>query len=103
MKNIIVLAMLLTLSTSLTAAEKKEKWFGIGIKPDPHLVIPFVGAKVPLPSVCAGKDVSTAFNFKCTKKELLLNFLILSFVGNFPVYLWVEETKKLLLVKSNTC
>ena len=42
MKNIIVLAMLLTLSTSLAAAEKKEKWFGIGIKPDPHLVIPFV-------------------------------------------------------------
>jgi|TARA_X000001382_G_C3156855_1_gene174849 hypothetical protein len=84
MKNIIVLAMLLTLSTSLSAAEKKEKWFGIGVKPDPHLVIPFVGAKVPLPSVCAGKDVSTAFNFKCTKQGITFKLPYFKLRWEFP-------------------
>lgn len=40
--------MLLGLATSsLTAADKKEKWFGVGVKPDPNITIPFLGVKAP--------------------------------------------------------
>ena len=54
-------------SSNLTAAEKKEKWFGVGVKPDPNITIPFLGVKAPLPTVCAGKDVSASFDLKCSK------------------------------------
>ena len=55
MKNTIIMIMLLGLATSsLSAAEKKEKWFGVGVKPDPNITIPFLGVKAPLPTVCAG-------------------------------------------------
>ena len=53
MKNIIVMIVLLGLVSSVNAGEKKEKWFGAGVKPDPHLTIPFLGVKTPLPTVCA--------------------------------------------------
>ena len=78
MKNIIIMVMLIGLATpSLSAAEKKEKWFGVGVKPDPNITIPFLGVKAPLPTVCAGKDVSA----------YLSNFLTLSSIGNFPAFL----------------
>ena len=59
-------------TSSLSAAEKKEKWFGVGIKPDPTVTIPFLGVKAPLPTVCAGKDVSASFDVKCTKNGIFL-------------------------------
>lgn len=76
--------MLLALSTSLAADEKKEKWFSIGVKPDPHLVIPFVGAKVPLPRVCVGKDVSASFDLKCTKNGVTFKLPYFKFDWEFP-------------------
>ncbi len=63
MKNIIIMVMLIGLATSsLSASEKKEKWSGVGVKPDPNITIPFLGVKAPLPTVCAGKDVSASFD-----------------------------------------
>ena len=49
---------LVAFSAPLKAKEKKEKWFGAGVKPDPTLTIPFIGVKAPIPTACIGKDVS---------------------------------------------
>ena len=68
MKKIIVIGLLLGLSTlSLQAEETKEKWFDVGVKPDPHITLPFIGVKTPLPTVCAGKGVSASFDVKVSK------------------------------------
>ena len=73
MKKIIIIGLLLGLSTlSLQAEEKKEKWFGAGVKPDPHITLPFIGVKTPLPTVCAGKDVSASFDVKVSKESFML-------------------------------
>ena len=85
MKNIIALIILLGLTTSLSAAEgKKEKWFGAGVKPDPHFTIPFLGVKAPLPTACAGKDVSASFDFKCSKSGVTFKLPYFKFDWEFP-------------------
>ena len=85
MKNIIMLIMLLGLATSsLSAADKKEKWFGAGVKPDPHFTIPFLGVKAPLPTACAGKDVSASFDFKCSKSGVTFKLPYFKFDWEFP-------------------
>ena len=85
MKNIIIVMMLLGLaSSSVTAGEKKEKWFGVGVKPDPNITIPFLGVKAPLPTVCAGKDVSASFDLKCTKNGVSFKLPYFKFDWEFP-------------------
>tara|TARA_R110001599_G_scaffold86066_3_gene231036 strand:+ start:985 stop:1287 length:303 start_codon:yes stop_codon:yes gene_type:complete len=84
MKNIIMIVLLGLATSSLSAAEKKEKWFGVGIKPDPTVTIPFLGVKAPLPTVCAGKDVSASFDVKCTKNGILLKLPYFKFDWEFP-------------------
>ena len=85
MKKLIVIGLLLGLSTlSLQAEEKKEKWFDIGVKPDPHLTLPFIGVKTPLPTVCAGKDVSSSFDIKVSKESFMLKFPYFKFYGSLP-------------------
>ena len=85
MKNIIIMVMLIGLATSsLSAAEKKEKWFGAGVKPDPHFTIPFLGVKAPLPTACAGKDVSASFDFKCSKSGVTFKLPYFKFDWEFP-------------------
>ena len=85
MKNIIMMIMLLGLATSsLSAADKKEKWFGAGVKPDPHFTIPFLGVKAPLPTACAGKDVSASFDFKCSKSGVTFKLPYFKFDWEFP-------------------
>ena len=85
MKNIIALIILLGLTTSLSAAEgKNEKWFGAGVKPDPHFTIPFLGVKAPLPTACAGKDVSASFDFKCSKSGVTFKLPYFKFDWEFP-------------------
>ena len=77
--------MLLGLATSsLSAADKKEKWFGAGVKPDPHFTIPFLGVKAPLPTACAGKDVSASFDFKCSKSCVTFKLPYFKFDWEFP-------------------
>tara|TARA_Y100000310_G_scaffold277985_1_gene296151 strand:+ start:227 stop:532 length:306 start_codon:yes stop_codon:yes gene_type:complete len=85
MKKIIVIGLLLGLSTlSLQAEEKKEKWFEAGVKPDPHITIPFIGVKTPLPTVCAGKDVSTSFDVKLSKESFMLKLPYFKIDWDFP-------------------
>ena len=85
MKNIIMMIMLLGLATSsLSAADKKEKWLGAGVKPDPHFTIPFLGVKAPLPTACAGKDVSASFDFKCSKSGVTFKLPYFKFDWEFP-------------------
>ena len=85
MKNIIMIIMLVGLTSSnLTAAEKKEKWFGVGVKPDPNITIPFLGVKAPLPTVCAGKDVSASFDLKCSKSGVTFKLPYFKFDWEFP-------------------
>jgi len=86
MKKLIVIGLFLGLSTlGLNAEEKKEKWFGAGVKPDPHITIPFLGVKAPLPTVCAGKDVSTSFDIKVSKESFMLKLPYFKFDWSFPV------------------
>ena len=85
MKNIIIVMMLLGLaSSSVTAGEKKEKRFGVGVKPDPNITIPFLGVKAPLPTVCAGKDVSASFDLKCSKSGVTFKLPYFKFDWEFP-------------------
>ena len=84
MKNIIVMIVLLGLATSVNAGEKKEKWFGVGVKPDPNITIPFLGVKAPLPTVCAGKDVSASFDLKCTKNGVTFKLPYFKFDWEVP-------------------
>ena len=84
MKNIIVMIVLLGLATSVNAGEKKEKWFGVGVKPDPNITIPFLGVKAPLPTVCAGKDVSASFDLKCTTNGVTFKLPYFKFDWEFP-------------------
>jgi len=85
MNKIIVIGLLLGLSTlSLQAEEKKEKWFGAGVKPDPHVTLPFVGVKTPLPTVCAGKGVSTSFDVKVSKESFMLKLPYFKIDWDFP-------------------
>ena len=51
---------LVAFSAPLEAKEKKEKWFGAGVKPDPTLTIPFIGVKAPLPTACIGISLGKA-------------------------------------------
>ena len=69
---------------TLQAGEKKEKWFGAGVKPDPHFTIPFLGVKAPLPTACAGKDVSASFDFKCSKSGVTFKLPYFKFDWEFP-------------------
>ena len=85
MKKLIVIGLLLGLSTlSLQAEETKEKWFDLGAKPDPHITLPFIGVKAPLPTVCAGKDVSTSFDVKVSKESFMLKLPYFKFDWSFP-------------------
>jgi hypothetical protein len=85
MKKIIVIGLLLGLSTlSLQAEEKKEKWFDLGAKPDPHITIPFIGVKTPLPTVCAGKGVSASFDVKVSKESFMLKLPYFKIDWDFP-------------------
>ena len=80
-----MMIMLLGLATSsLSAADKKEKWFGAGVKPDPHFTIPFLGVKAPLPTACAGKDVSASFDFNCSKSGVTFKLPYFKFDWEFP-------------------
>ena len=80
-----IIGLFLGLSTlSLQAEEKKEKWFGAGVKPDPHFTIPFLGVKAPLPTACAGKDVSASFDFKCSKSGVTFKLPYFKFDWEFP-------------------
>jgi len=85
MKKLIVIGLFLGLSTlSLQAEEKKEKWFGAGVKSDPHITLPFIGVKTPLPTVCAGKDVSTSFDVKLSKESFMLKLPYFKIDWDFP-------------------
>ena len=85
MKKIIVIGLLLGLSTlSLQAEEKKDKWFGAGVKPDPHVTLPFIGVKTPLPTVCAGKCVSASFDVKVSKESFMLKLPYFKIDWDFP-------------------
>ena len=85
MKKIIVIGLLLGLSTlSLQAEETKEKWFDVGVKPAPHITLPFIGVKTPLPTVCAGKGVSTSFDIKVSKESFMLKLPYFKLDWSFP-------------------
>ena len=99
MKNIIMIVLLGLATSSLSAAEKKEKWFGVGIKPDPTITIPFLGVKAPLPTVCAGKDVSASFDIKCTKNGVLLKLPYFKFDWEFPGVSLGRGDKKITIGK----
>ena len=88
---------LLVLSTPLQAKEKKEKWFGAGVKPDPTLTIPFVGVKAPLPTAGIGKDVSASFDFKCDKKSISFRLPYFKFEWDFPGLSLGRGDKKITL------
>ena len=99
MKNIIIMIVLLGLTTSIDAGEKKEKWFGVGVKPDPSITVPFLGVKAPLPTVCAGKDVSASFDLKCTKKGITFKLPYFKFNWEFPGISVGRGDKKLTIGK----
>ncbi|MCP4922897.1 MAG: hypothetical protein GY915_02545 [bacterium] len=85
MKKIIVIGLFLGLSTlSLQAEEKKAKWFDVGAKPDPHITLPFIGVKTPLPTVCAGKGVSASFDINVSKESFMLKLPYFKFDWSFP-------------------
>ena len=83
-KTLAIVAMLMVFSITANAEEKKEKWFGAGVKPDPHITVPFLGVKAPLPTVCAGKDVSTSFDVKVSKESFMLKLPYFKIDWSFP-------------------
>ena len=88
---------LVVFSVPVEAKEKKEKWFGAGVKPDPTLTIPFVGVKAPLPTACIGKDVSASFDFKCDKKSISFRLPYFKFEWDFTGLSLGRGEKKITL------
>ncbi len=88
---------LVVFSVPVEAKEKKEKWFGAGVKPDPTLTIPFVGVKAPLPTACIGKDVSASFNFKFVYLGISFKLPYFKFEWDFPGLSLGRGDKKITL------